>query len=133
MFRTVPLSIIRTFSLYTQQWCMSYRFADSLRAGSEFPSDPARNLSPNLYDIYHSSVYSEISGRQIRNILHVLVEVMCSVQGFSRLSQVSSCLNIPRVPFADLLHRSFDISFELKYYGSYCCYYLMYDHCFLHM
>ena len=34
MFRTVPLSIIRIFSLYTQQWCMSYRFADSLRAGS---------------------------------------------------------------------------------------------------
>jgi len=34
MFRTVPLPIIRSFSLYTQQWCMSYRFADSLRAGS---------------------------------------------------------------------------------------------------
>ena len=34
MFRTVPLSIIRSFSLYTQQWYMSYRFPDSLRAGS---------------------------------------------------------------------------------------------------
>jgi hypothetical protein len=34
MFRTVPLSIIRSFSLYTRQWYMSYRFADSLRAGS---------------------------------------------------------------------------------------------------
>ena len=34
MFRTVPLSIIRSFSLYTQQRYMSYRFADSLRAGS---------------------------------------------------------------------------------------------------
>ena len=30
MFRTVPLSIIRSFSLYTLQWYMSY----SLRAGS---------------------------------------------------------------------------------------------------
>ena len=29
MFRTVPVSIIRSFSLYTQQWYMSYRFADS--------------------------------------------------------------------------------------------------------
>jgi len=28
MFRTVSLSIIRSFSLYTQQWYMSYRFAD---------------------------------------------------------------------------------------------------------
>jgi hypothetical protein len=34
MFRTVPLSIIRSFPMYTQQWYMSYRFASSLRAGS---------------------------------------------------------------------------------------------------
>jgi len=38
MFRTVPLSIIRSFSLYTQQWYMSYRFADNLRAGSGWSS-----------------------------------------------------------------------------------------------
>ena len=54
------------FSLYTQQWYMSYRFADSLQAGSgcsfrmEHP-DTARKLSANLYDIYtyHCCVYSE--------------------------------------------------------------------------
>jgi len=34
MFRIVLLFLIRSFSLYTQQWYMSYRFADSLRAGS---------------------------------------------------------------------------------------------------
>jgi hypothetical protein len=34
MFRTVPLSIIRSFLLYTHQWYMPYRFADSLRQGS---------------------------------------------------------------------------------------------------
>ena len=50
MFRTVPLSIIRSFSLYTLKWYMSYRFADSLRAVE---------LSANLYGIYHCSVYSE--------------------------------------------------------------------------
>jgi len=38
MFRTVPLSIIRSFALYTQQWYMSYRFADCLRAGSGWSS-----------------------------------------------------------------------------------------------
>ena len=27
MFQTVPLSIIRSFSLYTQQWFMAHRFA----------------------------------------------------------------------------------------------------------
>jgi len=37
MFRTVPLSTIRSFSLYTQQWYMS----------------------ANLYDIYHCCAYSE--------------------------------------------------------------------------
>jgi len=31
MFRTVPLSIIRISSLYTQQWYKLYRFAVSLR------------------------------------------------------------------------------------------------------
>jgi len=35
MFRTVSLSNISSFSLYTQQWCMSYRFADSLQAGMD--------------------------------------------------------------------------------------------------
>ena len=35
MFRTVPLSILRSFSLYTQQWYMSYRFADSLLSVSK--------------------------------------------------------------------------------------------------
>jgi len=48
MFQTVPLSIIRSFSLYTQQWYMSYRFADI-----------CEQLSAYLYDIYHRCVYSE--------------------------------------------------------------------------
>ena len=65
MFRTLPLSIIRSIPLYTQQSCMSYRFADSLGAGSgwnRFGSaepDPARKLLANLYDTYHCCVYSE--------------------------------------------------------------------------
>ena len=70
MFWTVPLSIIRSFSLYIQQWYMSYRFADSLRAESGwntsrirmellFHPDPAHKLSANLYYLYHCCVYSE--------------------------------------------------------------------------
>jgi len=35
MFRTFPLFNIRSFSLYTQQWYMSYRFADSLLASCQ--------------------------------------------------------------------------------------------------
>jgi len=34
LFRTVPLPIIRSFSLYTQQWYMSHKFVDGLQAGS---------------------------------------------------------------------------------------------------
>jgi hypothetical protein len=34
MFRTVPLPIIRGYSLYIQQWYMSYRFVDSFRAAA---------------------------------------------------------------------------------------------------
>jgi len=35
MFRTVPLSIIRSLFTVTQQWYMSYQFEDSYRAGPE--------------------------------------------------------------------------------------------------
>jgi len=56
MFRAAPLSTISSFSLYTQQWITSYKFADSLRM---FHPDPARNLPANLYEIYHCCVYSE--------------------------------------------------------------------------
>jgi len=44
IFQTVPLSIIRSIVLYTQQWCMSYRFADSLRAGSQAVSKPVWHI-----------------------------------------------------------------------------------------
>jgi len=39
MFRAVPLSIISSFSLYTQQWYMSYRFA---------PDDGQRNCPKHV-------------------------------------------------------------------------------------
>ena len=55
MFRTVRLSIIRSFSPYTQQWCMIYR----IRTELQFRPDPARKLSANLYVIYHCCVYRE--------------------------------------------------------------------------
>ena len=61
MFRAVPLSIVRSFSLYTQQWYISYRFADSLRAGSGRNwFDCAAELNQfRPDDIYHCCVYSE--------------------------------------------------------------------------
>ena len=62
MFRTVSLPII-SFSLYTQQWYMSYRLqlqlVSGVRTELQFRPDPARKLSANLYDIYRCCVYSE--------------------------------------------------------------------------
>jgi len=60
MFWTIPLSIIRSFLLYTQQWYMSYRFAESLQAGSEWNIlILLASCQHNFYDIYHCCVYSE--------------------------------------------------------------------------
>ena len=80
MFRAVPLSIIRSFSLHTQQWYMSYMFVDSFRAWlgcsilillasclqtcmtytiAVCTVKNSWKLSTNLYDIYHYCEYSE--------------------------------------------------------------------------
>ena len=56
MFQTVSLSIIKSFSLYTQQWYKLSRFCWQL--ASRIRTEP-RKLSENLYDIYQCCVYSE--------------------------------------------------------------------------
>ena len=83
-FWTAPLSIIRSSPLYIQQWYMSYRFADSLWAGSGcrirlglspiliLQPHPVYKLSANLYVIYHCCVYSDkllmMERRTVRNM-----------------------------------------------------------------
>ena len=59
MFRTVPLSIIRSFSLYTQQWYIAYRFADSLLASYQ--------QTCMRYTIAVCTVYSCLVGFIIRS------------------------------------------------------------------
>jgi hypothetical protein len=60
MFWTVPLSIIRSFTLYTQQWFMLYtQFRRWLASRVRMEhTDLARKLSAKLYDMYHLCVYS---------------------------------------------------------------------------
>jgi len=53
MFQTVPLFVIRSFSLYTQQWYMLYRFADSLHIPLlcvqwKTPNDGQRNCPKHV-------------------------------------------------------------------------------------
>ena len=71
MFRVVPLSIIRNFSLYTQQWYMSYTFADSLRASfqqtcmyccvysEKTPDDGQRNC-PKHVEFYSKNKFEKL-------------------------------------------------------------------------
>jgi len=47
MFRTVRLSITRSFLLYTQQWYMSYSFVDSFRA------EPGWNAKADYKPVWH--------------------------------------------------------------------------------
>ena len=83
MYRTVPLSVIRSFSLYTQQWYMSYRFADSLRAGSgRFRPDPARKLefySKNKFEKLVYLVGFIIRSRYIIVLMHWFDGAECFV------------------------------------------------------
>jgi len=48
MLRTLPLSIISSFSLYTQQWYV-IQLESRIRTELQFRPDPARKLSANLY------------------------------------------------------------------------------------
>ena len=77
MFRTVPLSIIRGLSLYTQQWYMPYRFADSLLSANLYGMYHccvySEKLSANLYGIYHCCVYSEKLSANLYGIYHCCV------------------------------------------------------------
>ena len=78
MFRTVPLSIIRSFSLYPRQYYMSYRFAYIFRAGT----------GRNLYDIYHSCVYSE-------KLLIMDRGTVRNMQSFSpKINQGNQCIQL---------------------------------------
>jgi len=55
MFRTVPLYIISSFSLYTQQWYMSY----SLQAGSGRNCSSVLILLASCMTYTYCCVYSE--------------------------------------------------------------------------
>jgi len=62
MFRTVPLSIIRSFSLYTQQWYVSYRFADIYHCcvySAETPHDGQRNC-PKRAEFYAKNRFEKL-------------------------------------------------------------------------
>jgi hypothetical protein len=58
IFRTVPLPIIRSFSLYTQQWYMSYRFAACVQWKT---TDDGQRNCPKHVQFYSKNKFWEIS------------------------------------------------------------------------
>jgi len=71
MFRTVPPSIIRSFSLYTQKWCMSHTFADIYHCCVQWktPDDGQRNC-PKHVDFHSKNKFKKLAypvGFIIRN------------------------------------------------------------------
>jgi len=68
MFRTVSLSIIRSFALYTQQWYMSYRFADSLLASCQLMMD--RETVRNMY-----SFIPKINFEKLVNLVGFIIRI----------------------------------------------------------
>ena len=94
LFRTVPLSIIRSFSLYTQQCYMLYGFADSLLASKpvwhipllrvqwKTADDGQRNCSKHV-DFHSKNKFEKLVHPVdfiIRNIFLFLLLVYCSNQ-----------------------------------------------------
>jgi hypothetical protein len=62
VFRTVPLSIIRSFHCkHSDGKCDTglLTACEQDQDGTQFNPDPARKLSAKLYDINHCCVYSE--------------------------------------------------------------------------
>jgi len=123
MFRTVTLSIISSFSLYTQQWYMSYMSADSLRAGAgrascscsqavwhiplmcvqwKTPDDGKRN-SPK-----HIDFYSKI---EFEKLVHLVCFIVRAQRDMAKLIvYVQKFTNAPnkvlqRLHFTHMVHR----------------------------
>ena len=75
MFRTVSLSIIRSFSLYTQQWYMSYRFTDCSLASSQLcvqwktPDDGQRNC------LEHVEFYSKNKFEKLVHLIGFIIRI----------------------------------------------------------
>jgi hypothetical protein len=91
-FRTVPLSIIRSYSLYTQQWYMSYRFVDSFRAdhdGSPLIYFGNKTLYSDSFSVHHQELFTEHSA--IPAMVYV-IQVCNSFRAGSIRILLESCL-----------------------------------------
>ena len=110
MFWIVPLSIIRCSSLYTQQWCMSYRFAVSkpvrhislLCVQWKTPDDGQKNCPK------HVEFYSK---NKFKKLVHLVGFIIRTVRKFVYLMfchlRQSDPLLWPKIPWFSFLSHYF--------------------------
>jgi len=101
MFRTVPLSIIRSFSLYTQQWYNSYRFCWQLASRiRRSVLILLASCQQNLYELLveHFTFIAFKSGLRAWNIKGIICRVPSSVctQWNPNTWRVCASFGIPR-------------------------------------
>ena len=80
MFWTVPLSVISSFSPYTQQWYMSYRFADSWQAGSGWNCPK------------HTEFYSRNKFEKLAHVVGFIIRIYRDARSPERQKSTSMCL-----------------------------------------
>ena len=89
MFRAVPLSIIRSFSLYTEQWYMSYWFVDSLQT----PDDGQGNC------LKHVQFYSKNKFEKLVHLVGFVIRIYQDARSPGcQILQFTLLITIPLVP-----------------------------------
>jgi hypothetical protein len=94
MFGRVPLSIIRIFALYTQQWYMSYRFTDSLRAGWSCSQAVNKPVCIAVYTVENSWWWTEELSQICRVSFQNKFEKLLHLVGFIIRTENSTLRNI---------------------------------------
>ena len=82
MFRTVPLSIMRSFSLYTQQWYMSYSVADSMHLDALISQIYFRNKTLHVSDsssVHHQEFADSLLASSQQTCMTYII-VLCTVK-----------------------------------------------------
>jgi len=127
MFRTVPLPIIRSFSLYTQQWYMSYRFADSLLPSCQ---QTYQRICPKHVECYSKNKFEKLVhlvGFIIR-IYHdawslerqiLLYHISYRIVSYHIISYRIISYRISYISYRIIYHISYHISYIVSYIISY--------------
>ena len=82
MFRTISLSVFRSFSLYTQQWYTSYRFVDSFRAGSGWNADPSRILIYQCHVIHAITESMNKRTHEAKGVIEMIIRCYSLILNF---------------------------------------------------